>query len=331
MLQMHPPPDTDAPAWFFQFDLNKSKVVINIILKAYIPLQKPGARFWQSSIFESLPTYVGWAWIGISAAILLMLTSLALIRRPVALAYYVLGSLGLLAFFYIKFSGYLRHHGFLFVCFGTALWIARTMQPVTLPRLLDVAGRCAERAMHVLFPLLLVIHLAAAGIAVAGEYAHVFSSAKAAAKIIRERSLDQFMLFGARDYTVMPIVGYLEKNCAYYSDGGRFGSYVVWDKTREIEHNTWDEAFRFSMQQKTPVVVVVNNEIMNKTPPPYDLYPALQLIGCTASEIVIEESYCIFLLGTESGGAIPSRLHSSEIGISPLPPFQLAGSGYPIF
>jgi len=297
-LQMHPPVDSGfAPGWFFQFNLHKLRNVLYTVTKAYVPLPKPGAGFWQSAIFGLR------AWSGISATMLLGLASLALIRRPVALAYYLLGSLGLLAFFYVKYVGYLRHHGFLFICFGTALWLASTIQPVTLPRLFDAAGRWAERAIGVLFTLLLVVHLTAAGIAGAGEYAYVFSAAKATAKLIRDRGLDRFTLVSARDYTATPVISYLKKDRAYYSNGGRFGSYVIWDKTREFEHNIWDDANRLTKSQKSPVVVLIDNDVLRKTPPPLELRPALQLVGCLASKIQRDESYCVFLL--ETGSVLP--------------------------
>ena len=299
-LQMHPPVDSGfAPEWLFRFKVNRLGHVLNALPKAYVPLLIPGAGFWESEIFTLLPTYARYAWIGMSSTMLLGLTSLALVRRPVALAYYLFGSLGLLAFFYVKYVGYMRHHGFLFVCCGTALWLAGTVQPVTLPRLFDAAGRWAERAIVVVFPLLLVIHLAAGAIAGAGEYAYVFSAAKATAGLIREKGLDRFALV-ASDFTTTPVIGYLEKDRAYYSDCGRFGSYVVWDKTRAFGHNVWDDANRLAKERKSPVVVLVNKAVLGETPPPLQLRPALQPVGCLASSIAPDENYCVLLMGTGS-------------------------------
>jgi hypothetical protein len=179
------------------------------------------------------------------------------------------------------------------------LWLAGTVQPVTLPRLFDAAGRWAERAIGVVFPSLLVIHLAAGAIAVAGEYAYVFSAAKATAGLIREKGLDRFPLV-ASDFTTTPVIGYLEKDRAYYSDCGRFGSYVVWDKTRAFGHNVWDDANRLAKERKSPVVVLVNEAVLGETPPPLQLRPALQPVGCLASNIAPDENYCVLLMGTGS-------------------------------
>jgi hypothetical protein len=268
--------------------------------KAYWPIPVPGPHYWQSDLLESLPGYSRFGWIG--GVLLLLTTSVALIRRPVALAYYLIGSLGLLIFFYVKFKGggSLRHSGFLFVSLGTALWLARTMHPITLRRTFDAAGRWTENAILVLFPILLSIHIVGGVIAAEGEYANIFSGARDTAVLIRERGLDRLPMVGDRDVTAMTVVGYLDKDRAYYPVGGRFGSYVIWDTARKFKKNVWDETVRLSMQLGSPVVVVVDNGALKTRPPPSELGPALQLVGCSSGQVRADESYCVFLYGGRS-------------------------------
>ncbi|WP_223923238.1 hypothetical protein [Geobacter sp. AOG2] len=294
VYNMIPPPDTGyAMGWHFGFDPAKLAQVMKNMTAAYLPLPKPGPGFWESELLAVFPIYREFSWIG--APLILILVSLALLRRPLALLYYLTGSLGLLAFFYVKHMGYLRHHGFLFICFGTALWLAETMSPVSLPGSLNPMSRYAERAVAVLLPIILVIHMAGAAIAATGEYKYTFSAAKATAELIRERGLDKLPLLADLDVTGMPVVGYLDKPSAYYPCGDRFGSYVIWDTARMLHSVVWDRILPLATRSASPVVVVVDEFVMRKFPLPGEWQPKLRLIGCRNADVVNDESYCAYL------------------------------------
>jgi hypothetical protein len=292
--QIIPPHDTGyAMGWHFDFDPAKLTLVLKNMTAAYLPLPKPGPGFWQSELLATFSLYRNFSWIG--APLLLVLVSLALLRRPLALVYYLTGSLGLLTFFYVKHVGYLRHHGFLFICCGTALWLASTMQTVTLSGLPGVVARRSERAVALLFPVILVVHLAGAMIAAAGEYRYTFSAAKATADMIRERGLDKLPLIADLDVTGMPVVGYLNKRSAHYPCGDRFGSYVIWDTARMMHSIVWGEPLQLATKSGSPTVVLVDDFVMKKFPPPAELQTKLQLVGCRKAEIMLDESYCVYL------------------------------------
>jgi hypothetical protein len=297
VLQMHPPPDTGyAVGWRFKFDSHAIAQVLSNIWRAYCPLPKPGLHFWESELLGTLSYYRWCARIGSIA--FLLLASLSLIRWPMALAYFLIGSLGLLSFFYLKFYGYLRHHGFQFVCFATALWLARIMKPINLSRPFNQVSRWAERAITPLIPILLAVHIAGACIAGMSDYKYVFSAAKGTARMIKERGLDKFQLVGDIDYTAMPVLGYLDKKVAYYPVGGRFGSYVIWDTARIKRENVWSEATILRNSRKSPVLVLVDYNVLKEKPPPSELSPTLHLVGCQESDVVFDENYCVFLLET---------------------------------
>lgn len=292
--QIIPPHDTGyAMGWHFGFDPVKLAQVLKNMTAAYLPLPKPGPGFWESEFLAAFSIYRNFSWIG--APLILILVSLALLRRPLALVYYLTGSLGLLAFFYVKHAGYLRHHGFLFICCGTALWLARTMQPATLWGLLDGVSRRSERVVALFIPLILAVHLVGALIAAAGEYKYSFSAAKATADMIREKGLDKLPMIADLDVTGMPVVGYLKKRSAYYPCGDRYGSSVVWDTARMMHSVVWGEPLQLVTKSGSPAVVVVDDFVMKKFPPPAVLQTKLQMVGCRKAEIMTEESYCVYL------------------------------------
>jgi hypothetical protein len=293
--QMIPPPDSGyAMGWHFALEPAKLALVLKKMTAAYLPLPKPGPGFWETELLGAFPLYRGFSWV--AAPLLLVTVSLALLRRPLALVYFLVGSLGLLAFFYAKHVGYPRHHGFFFVCLGTALWLARSVRPVELPGMLGPVARYSERAVAILLPAILAVHLAGAAIAAAGEYKYTFSAAKETAAMIRERGLDRLPLIADLDITGMPVVGYLDKQSAYYPCGDRFGSYVVWDTGRMLHSIVWEQAPLLARKSGSPVVVLVDEWVMKKFPQPVELQPKLRLIGCRRAGIMTEESYCAYLL-----------------------------------
>lgn len=294
-FQMNPPPDTGfAAIWYFTPDSSAFVRVLQTVIKGYLPLPWPGPGFWETNLLDSIPGFAKFSWI--SALIVLAVASLSLIRRPLALIYYLIGSFGLLTFFYVKHLGYVRHHGFLYICFCTAFWLAVSMTPVSLPKTLDVAGRCAERVMHLLLPLLLAVHIVGAVIAVAREYRHVFSAAKSTAELIRKNGLDRYPLVTDDDYLALAVVGYLDAPRVYNPRGGRFGSYIIWDSQRSIRYNAWLESVKLAKQLNSPVVLVIDKESLKRGAPPDQMQSFFKLVDCRYAEIVRIESFCVFVV-----------------------------------
>jgi hypothetical protein len=164
-----------------------------------------------------------------------------------------------------------------------------------LPGLLDSAARRSERVVALLLPVILSVHLVGAMIAAAGEYKYTFSAARATAAMIREHGLEKLPLIADLDITGMPVVGYLDKQSAYYPCGNRYGSYVIWDTARMMHSIVWGEPLQLAKKSGSPAVVLVDDFVLKKFPPPAELLTKLQLVGCRKAEIMAEESYCVYL------------------------------------
>lgn len=294
--QIWPPPDSGyAESWNTALNLDRLRHVLATITSAYAPVRVSAHEFfptqippWPETVFSSL-WFLGFFIVAVA--------TLALLRRPVALAYFALSNLGLLALFYLKFIGYLRHHGFLFICFATSLWLAKEIAPKPVVKPLEQTSDRAWRLLKLMFPLILVVQVIAAGIAVAAERANIFSGAKAAAALLRSKELDHLTLLGEPDYAVSPILGYLDKKSAYYPAGDRYGSFIIWDQTRLGSYNIWSVANRLSATEQSPVLVVLGAAALSGAPPaPDHLVPRLKLIGCVEAKLVLDEGYCIFIL-----------------------------------
>ena len=124
VLQLKPPVDTGfAVGWKFDYQTSHLFKVIELISRAYLPIPKPTLHFWNSHQLETYPLFQT---LQIPLCFLLIFCGVVLTyKRPIALLIYLTSTLGLLAFFYVKYYGSIRHHGFLFLTFVMVAWIYR--------------------------------------------------------------------------------------------------------------------------------------------------------------------------------------------------------------
>lgn len=80
----------------------------------YLPFPRPGIGFWNTNLLDSWPGFQA-----VLSGVLLLLVGWVLRRRPAALAFWLAATFGTLAFLYLKYFGYLRHHGHLFLALRT--------------------------------------------------------------------------------------------------------------------------------------------------------------------------------------------------------------------
>lgn len=295
--QMSPPADSGyAMGWSVAFYPAKAAETLSTVAEAWLPLPPPGRFFWGNLLLAQVPGYAGVAWLLSIALLGAAIAGLA--RSRLALVYFGVGVAGLLTFFYAKFSGYLRHHGFLWIALVTAAWIAAAEEAdsANSPRERPLARSWRRRLVMTGATLLLAVHAVAALVAVDGERRYRFSAAEATAALMRSRGVDRLEMVGARDVAAMAVVGYLDKPRAYYPEGRRFGSHIVYDAARLAPWSLWDDAARLGQALGEPVSIVIDLETMQRGGPPAALLPRLSEVGCKASEIQKDESYCVLVL-----------------------------------
>ena len=88
------------------------------------------------------------------------------------------------------------------------------------------------RAFSASLTLLFGIHVAAAGIASVQEYRFPFSTAPAVAEYLHQHGHDESVLVGHVDAYASAILGSSAQRQFYYPQSKRWGSYIIWDKTR---------------------------------------------------------------------------------------------------
>jgi hypothetical protein len=275
--------------------------IVKLISRAYLPVTRPVSGFWGSNLLTTYPLFQT---IQIPLCYFLMLLSaLLFFKRPTALLTYLVSTLGLLAFFYVKYHGSIRHHGFLFLTFLMCCWIYRDCPAInlgkveqqdtdsTIDRVLNVAGT-------VLVTLLLICHAIGGVIAIRMEHRYVFSYGKLTAEYIKSQGMQDHPMVGESDFAVSTVVGYLEKpQQVYYPRGSRLGSFVRWDKART--HEAPDElvieaAKTLSAQTNKEVLIILNRALGAKLREQHNLSFLVKFTG----SVVGSEGFHLYLMPT---------------------------------
>ena len=300
VLQLNPPPDTGfAVAWNFNYDAKRVNDIVKLIFRAYLPIPKATLHFWGSNVLTSYPLFQT---IQVPLCYFLMLFSvLVFLKRPTALLTYFISTFGLLTFFYIKYHGSIRHHGFLFLTFLMCCWIYPESPAVnfskaeqaetdsTVNRVLNVAGTAV-------LTLLLICHAVGGVIAVRMEHRHIFSYGKLTAEYIKSQGMQGLPMIGNKDSAVSTVIGYLqEPRQIYYPRSSRFGSFIRWDKARTdsiSKRRVIEAAKTLSNEKSQAVLIILNGSLSAKQIEQYKLSFLVKFTGST----VRDEGFYLYLM-----------------------------------
>ena len=293
VLQLNPPPDTGfAVGWHFNYEAKRVNDIVKLISRAYLPIPKATLQFWGSNL---LTTYSLFQTIQVPLCYFLILFSVLLfLKRPTVLLIYLISTFGLLAFFYIKYQGSIRHHGFLFLTFLMCCWIYRdhpTEQQETdamVNRVLNVVGTTV-------LTLLLVCHAIGGITAIRMEHRHIFSYGKLTAEYIRSQGMQDLPMVGNTDSAVSTVVGYLqEPRQIYYPRGARLGSFVRWDKARNSvsKASVIEEALKLSRQHSQDVLIILNSALSAKLREKHNLTTLAKFTG----SVIGNEGFHLYLI-----------------------------------
>ena len=235
VIQLKPPQDSGfATGWFPYLDVGRLVTTWRALLGGYFPLPVPQINYWNSLALLSLPL-AGLKSAAVLAVISLMvMVAVSLRRRPSALLLYLTITLSCLAFYYVKYPGSLRHHGFLFIGLVMSLWISPFCigrAPRSAPEL--AAPKTGMRDLaSAAFLLVLSVQSVAGVMAASLDYRYDFSQLKEAALFIGPRMGPTDLLIGTAEFPVAGVSAYLKKPI-YYLDSERYGTFVRWDDRRK--------------------------------------------------------------------------------------------------
>ena len=284
VLQLNPPSDTGfAVEWHFRFEMKRVHNITKLITQAMFPLPRSTMGFWGSHLLNS---YAVFQFIRLPLCYLIVLwCMIRFIKRPTVLLIYLIGTIGLLAFFYVKYGGSIRHHGFLFFTFVLTSWIYHDCPELDLK--FSALSRIAQRCFSVVFTGILIFHFLGGITAVAMDYKYTFSNGKRTAEYIKGQGMQDLLMVGDTDFAVSTVVGYLGKKEVYYPKGSRFGSFIRWDKARTHgvpNPKIVETASLLSNQTDQDVLLIMNRTLQAALIEEYDLELMKSFTGSTIGD-----------------------------------------------
>ncbi len=299
VLQLNPPPDTGfAVAWNFNYEAKRVNDIVKLISRAYLPVTRPVLGFWGSN---ALTTYPFFQTIQVPLCYFLMLFSVLLfLKRPTALLTYLISTFGLLAFFYVKYQGSIRHHGFLFLTLLMCCWIYRDCSAVSLGKVEQqdtdsIVSSVLNVVGTVVLTLLLICHAIGGITAIRMEHRHIFSYGKLTAEYIKSQEMQNLLMIGDVDFAVSTVVGYLPKRQVYYPRGSRLGSFVRWDnaRTHDVPDVLVIEAAKtLSVQTAQEVLIILNRALSVELHEQHNLTFLVKFTGSTVGD----EGFYLYLM-----------------------------------
>jgi hypothetical protein len=259
IIQLVPPVDSGfAPTWRVYPSLGSIQSIYSSFLGSYFPIPVVKLEFWNSNIFlsKSFLATVGFVFI-IGT---LYIFSKYLLTRPAAFIFYFLTSAACSLFFYTKLSGYLRHHGFLFIALVASLWIYSYSEERSASLEIKKIKYIDKKNISSLITSLFAIHLVAAFIAVTLDVRNQFSGAKSTADFLRSESLINANVIGYSAAASSAVAGYLPNKNFFYIEAKRYGTFVIWDSASVNvvnQHTLCETANKLSLDG-AQVILVIN-------------------------------------------------------------------------
>ncbi len=279
-----PPGDSNLQGggsqWFLQFDLYRLAQSISRIWNAYMMIIVPSdSKFLDVTGFSLLS-------LGLFTFMVLLL-----IKKPFALFFYILASLQIVFFTYVKFLGSPRHYGTLYIILITALWLAEYY-----PEQGYFKQRLPYRRSFIL--TILIGHVLAGTVAYIRDISLPFSASREAANYLKSQSLNKLILVGSEDFAISPISGYLQEKI-YYPESKKYGSYVLFNAQRKVVDlaEIFKQIEELLKTNQKDILLILNQEM--KQPLPQNSLK-IQPVKEFTHSFISNEQYYLYLIKNEN-------------------------------
>jgi hypothetical protein len=272
---------------------------IATVWKAWVPVPVLNLQFWNTNLVRSEGVQA------ILALTLMFSAGVFFIRRPVVFFLFIAGLTGIIAFIFIIFFGYLRHHGHLFILLIICIWLSsyyRESEAKLRFSFLEKFHGWLKRNADPLFSILLFVQILAGIYAFTIQLIIPFSAGKETAQYIRNQKLDRFLITGDQDIALETVSSYLNIKAFCFSSNA-FRAYLDYDPTqRRYPGESAVLIMADSLMKKNgdTILLVMNYALKNA--------PGLNLkkIASFEKSIVSNETYHLYLLSPGEKIVLPS-------------------------
>ncbi|PPS45652.1 hypothetical protein [Chroococcidiopsis sp. TS-821] len=224
--------------------------------------------------------------------ILLIFSIVIFIRKPIVLFLYTSGTFGILLFTYTKFSGYLRHHGHLFILLIACLWLTSYYPRRYTQRGLPKFTHFFTKYKYQILTTILYVHVLASVFAFSMDLIHPFSASKEVAQFIKSQQLDNKLIVGSKDYAVAPISALLDRQL-FYLESNNLGSFISWNQREDLNETEFIQRLHSVVtQNNTPILLILNYALYDQAYKMFNISPLFQ----SSQSIVHGENYYLYSL-----------------------------------
>ena len=282
--------------WRLTFDIDLLASATAVYVNAFLPPMGLQSDMDPAELLVRLRTGCLFLAAGILLALVIALNS----RCPAALCMYLLCVGGLLAFFYLKFIGHSRHHGFLLIALLILVWGRASL--ATIPAAPGALTKAVERAVGPLLTLWLAVHAVSGAWAAVDEVRRPFSNAERTARFIEDQGLIDLPMLGTYDGRVNAVVGqFRRKRAVRYVQGNRDGTFVRWDKARLTDSSDAAAlALARSLAEEAgrPVLVI---HVYRPLHVPEAMRPQVRPLASFTGAISNHENFHLYLYDADAG------------------------------
>lgn len=254
-----PPADSGfATQWYVRHDAARWSRIAQAFRDAFTPLPPIGLSSWG----RNLANEPSWRTAATLFALLTTgITGAAFARHKQALWLLLLGMSGTAALLYLKLDGSIRHHGYLFLVFAMAHWLHRNCES---PRASGEYRIVVSSAARMAFSAVLLVHVMG-GLSISiSDWRHPFSMARTTASYLETQQLAAEPVVAYLDAAAAGVLGYGGIRSAFYLQGEREGSFIIWDSARVAllpPNDVACGALRYSARRGTSVVLLANRPL----------------------------------------------------------------------
>ncbi|MEO0470081.1 MAG: hypothetical protein AAF206_10710 [Bacteroidota bacterium] len=220
---MLPPADYGfASPWMFY--PGRIGVGLASVWKVFVPMPMPGLHSWNHNLLDSVGIWPQ----AIGGLLILLLCTWSLARSWRAQCFFLATTAALLLFFMLKYEGFLRHQGHLFIVYLLSLWVGEKW-----PGGLGYFDKKAS-LQNLWLILVLLLQISGGLWAWAQDVRYPFSQAGNLAKELKRAIYDDVLIIADPDFACSPAAG-LSGRTFYYPTPNRNGSYVIWDQKQRSD------------------------------------------------------------------------------------------------
>jgi hypothetical protein len=261
--------------------------------RAMVPLDKigEGTAHWSRWLFA--PRYRPGLVAGILVSTGIGLAGCVLaVRRRTSLVFYLLGTLGFVAFFVLFVEGAARHHGYLAIVWIMAVWLSRSGPPtVWTSPISGIADRARTYAPRLFALSLVPMVLATVELAVS-DAVLPFSDARRTADFLRASGLSDGALIGIARADAQAVAALLDRPVLLPSEG-RTSTFVLWGAARKgTLSQAHIDAVVDSVLQRECRVVLISTQLVDSA---VAVTAGAKLIYATGYRPVSKDRYDVWL------------------------------------